>query len=53
MDTLYIVDNFRGGSIMADNNPSLLEEMINLKDSLPKRQRYLCDFILKNYFFLD
>ncbi|MFD1067165.1 MurR/RpiR family transcriptional regulator [Oceanobacillus locisalsi] len=34
---------------MADNNPSLLEEMVNLKDSLPKRQRYLCDFILKNY----
>ncbi|GGP14710.1 MurR/RpiR family transcriptional regulator [Oceanobacillus neutriphilus] len=34
---------------MADNNQSLLEEMINLKDSLPKRQRYLCNFILKNY----
>ncbi|WP_152655484.1 MurR/RpiR family transcriptional regulator [Oceanobacillus sp. CFH 90083] len=34
---------------MADNNQSLLAEMINLKDSLPKRQRHLCDYILKNY----
>lgn len=36
-------------SAMANNNHSLLEEMINLKDSLPKRQRHLCDYILKNY----
>ncbi|WP_339183182.1 MurR/RpiR family transcriptional regulator [Oceanobacillus sp. FSL W7-1293] len=34
---------------MADNHQSLVEEMVNLKDRLPKRQRYLCDFILKNY----
>lgn len=34
---------------MKDNNHSLLEDMINMKDSLPNRQRHLCDYILKNY----
>src|SRR5699024_6534172 len=36
-------------NVMADNDYSLLKEMINVKDSLPKRQRHLCDYILKNY----
>lgn len=34
---------------MAENNHSLLKNMINMKDSLPKRQRHLCDYVLKNY----
>lgn len=34
---------------MAETNHSLLKNMINMKDSLPKRQRHLCDYVLKNY----
>ncbi|SDI99903.1 MurR/RpiR family transcriptional regulator [Natribacillus halophilus] len=34
---------------MADDHQSLLEDMINLKDRLPKRQRHLCDYVLKHY----
>jgi DNA-binding MurR/RpiR family transcriptional regulator len=28
---------------------SIITEIINIKDSLPKKQRQLCDYILKNY----
>lgn len=30
-------------------NHSIITEIINIKDSLPKKQRHLCDYILKNY----
>lgn len=34
---------------MNSHNRSLMREIINIKDSLPKKQRHLCDYILKNY----
>ncbi|SDJ07191.1 MurR/RpiR family transcriptional regulator [Alteribacillus bidgolensis] len=34
---------------MSSHNQSLITEIINIKDSLPKKQRQLCDYILKNY----
>ena len=34
---------------MSSHDRSLMIEIINIKDSLPKKQRQLCDYILKNY----
>ncbi|WP_164667248.1 MurR/RpiR family transcriptional regulator [Virgibacillus doumboii] len=34
---------------MVSQKQSLITEIINMKDSLPKKQRQLCDYILKNY----
>jgi DNA-binding MurR/RpiR family transcriptional regulator len=34
---------------MNTQNQSIINEIINIKDSLPKKQRQLCDYILKNY----
>ncbi|MEH7200243.1 MurR/RpiR family transcriptional regulator, partial [Priestia megaterium] len=34
---------------MNPKNQSIIAEIINIKDSLPKKQRQLCDYILKNY----
>lgn len=34
---------------MANNNNSLLKNMVHMKENLPNRQRHLCDYILKNY----
>jgi DNA-binding MurR/RpiR family transcriptional regulator len=32
-----------------DNPGTIINKIIDIKDSLPKRQRQLCDYILKNY----
>ncbi|MCJ7992577.1 MurR/RpiR family transcriptional regulator [Priestia sp. OVS21] len=34
---------------MNTQNQSIITEIINIKESLPKKQRQLCDYILKNY----
>ncbi|MED4137202.1 hypothetical protein P4652_02880, partial [Priestia megaterium] len=34
---------------MNTQNQLIINEIINIKDSLPKKQRQLCDYILKNY----
>ncbi|MCR8928882.1 MurR/RpiR family transcriptional regulator [Priestia megaterium] len=34
---------------MNTQNQSIITEIINIKDSLPKKQRQLCDYILENY----
>lgn len=33
----------------ADDQESLMDKIIGIKDKLPKKQRKLCDFLLKNY----
>jgi DNA-binding MurR/RpiR family transcriptional regulator len=32
-----------------DNQITIVNKIVDIKDSLPKRQRQLCDYILKNY----
>lgn len=32
-----------------NNNSTIINKIIDIKDSLPKKQKQLCDFILKNY----
>ncbi|KAA9022671.1 MurR/RpiR family transcriptional regulator [Niallia endozanthoxylica] len=32
-----------------DNQSKTINKIVDIKDSLPKRQRQLCDYILKNY----
>lgn len=35
---------------MSESNESnLIKKIISVKESLPKKQRYLCDYVLKNY----
>ncbi|GGK00136.1 hypothetical protein GCM10007063_23120 [Lentibacillus kapialis] len=34
---------------MVSHNQSIIDAIINIKDFLPKKQRQLCDYILKNY----
>jgi DNA-binding MurR/RpiR family transcriptional regulator len=35
--------------MILDNPGTTINKIIDIKDSLPKRQRQLCDYILKNY----
>jgi DNA-binding MurR/RpiR family transcriptional regulator len=35
--------------MVVDNSGTTINKIIDIKDSLPKRQRQLCDYILKNY----
>ncbi|MCR8927392.1 MurR/RpiR family transcriptional regulator, partial [Priestia megaterium] len=43
------IENEEGIQMNLDNPGVKINKIVDIKDSLPKRQRQLCDFILKNY----